>query len=84
LKEIYPEHQWKNVTQRKEYKPSKYWQDKQNQRTFFDQLASKLHIQTQEDWYSVRLDTVIANGGYFVHTYYGGSLTKGKLYYQIC
>lgn len=30
-----------------------YWTKLQNQRNFFDQLAKKLNIEKQDDWYKV-------------------------------
>jgi hypothetical protein len=51
-----------------------YWKDKQNQRKFFDQLATSLKIQ---DWTTVSLNTILENGGYFVNSFYNGSVSKG-------
>jgi hypothetical protein len=73
LRAIYPEHTWELVR-----KPSKHWQDLNNQRTFFDQLAIVLNLRQPEDWYNVQLKTVIEKGGSFVVRQYGSSLIKGK------
>src|SRR5690348_2737640 len=47
-----------------------YWQDKTNQRIFFDQLANKLGIKSQEDWYRVTKKQVEDNGGQELLSYY--------------
>jgi hypothetical protein len=74
LKKVYPEHDWKKDL--KSPKPVRYWQDKQNQRQFFDKLALSLNITKPQDWYFVDLKTIIQRGGYFVLDYYNGSLIQ--------
>jgi hypothetical protein len=76
LQSLYPE----NATKFKytPYKPIGYWNDIQNQRSFFDQLAIKLNIQKPEDWYHVTTQLVVDEGGSFVTTLYKGSLAEGK------
>jgi hypothetical protein len=69
---VYPEHNW-NYNR----KPAKYWQDISHQRTFFENLASKLNIQKPEDWYKVSIETFVQHGGAFVNNYYQGSLVRG-------
>jgi hypothetical protein len=73
LKTVYPEHQhiWE------EGKPPGYWKDPTNQRKFFDKLATKLNIQTPEQWNRVLVQTVLKEGGSFVNNYYKGSVQKG-------
>jgi hypothetical protein len=79
---VYPEHNWKVETS--DRKPKGYWNDKSNQRKFFDQLALKLNVKKPEDWFSVRLQTVLDNGGSFVKTYYNQSLVHGlNIYYYV-
>jgi hypothetical protein len=73
LNAVYPEHKWEYI------EPKAYWSDKDNQRFFFDQLAKTLNIKKPEDWYHVRVKTVIKHGGYFVSNYYTGSLIRGIL-----
>jgi hypothetical protein len=49
-----------------------------NQRSFFDNLATKLNIQKPEDWGKVTGSVVMKErGGYFISNYYSGSLYKG-------
>jgi hypothetical protein len=58
-------------------KPRGYWQDKRNQKKFFDQLAIQLNIQRVEDWNKVTAPMVLKGGGSFIVTYYNGSLQQG-------
>jgi hypothetical protein len=51
----------------------------QDQRIFFDKLASRLKLERPEDWYSVNSETVIKNGGEFVKTFYNGSHLQGTI-----
>jgi hypothetical protein len=59
-------------------KPFGYWRDKQNQKAFFDQLATKWNIQKNEDWDKVTNEMVLKEGGSFIMTYYNG-LTQGMI-----
>jgi hypothetical protein len=61
-------------------KPSGYWRDKDNQRSFLTQLALKLKIKKPEDWYTIPVKTVVDEGGWFIQKYYSGSLILGKIY----
>jgi hypothetical protein len=81
LKESFPEHEWKEPKQHKQHKPSGYWNDIENQRKFFEEIAPALNIKKPEDWYSVNVDTVMKMGGSFVNspTHYKGSLIRGIL-----
>jgi hypothetical protein len=78
MKAIYPEHNWPSIRQTTQYKPYGFWKDIKNQKIFLDNLANKLNITKPEDWYSVKVETVLREGGYFVLSYYQGSLTRGK------
>jgi hypothetical protein len=55
-----------------------YWNDKGNQKAFFDRLASKLNIQKLEDWNIVTLSQVVEEGGSFVTYHYNSSVKQGK------
>jgi hypothetical protein len=79
LAAAYPEHTWKT----KDHKSIGYWKDIKNQRSFFDVLAVKLNVKKPEDWYSVRLDTVLMNGGSFIISYYNGSVRRGIVYISL-
>jgi hypothetical protein len=72
LSTVYPEHLWQ-IT----HKPKGYWNDTDNQRQFFEQLAFQLNIQNPDDWYSVNLRTVVKLGGSFLYSHYDGSLIRG-------
>jgi hypothetical protein len=74
---VYPDYDWE--AQGAPKKPSGYWNDIENQREFFDELAEKLNIQKPEDWYSVRVDTVRQHGGSFLVNQYNNSLIRGKV-----
>jgi hypothetical protein len=58
-------------------KPRRYWSDKENQKKFFDQLATKWNIQKNNDWNNVTVEMVMKEGGHFMKMYYGGSLRRG-------
>jgi hypothetical protein len=61
----------------KDYKPHGHWKDIRNQRAFFDQLAIKLNIKKPEDWYVVKTQTVLDEGGNFIISYYNSTLILG-------
>jgi hypothetical protein len=72
-----------------DYVPTKkkspgYWEDKKNQKEFFDQLASKWNIQKSDDWNKVTTQMVLKEGGSFITHYYNGSLTQGNILEIIC
>jgi hypothetical protein len=75
---LFPEHNWDISKFRfnKPHLPSGYWKDTTNQRSFLDQLASKLNITKQDDWYKVSVKKVVENGGQSVLQKYG-SLRNG-------
>jgi hypothetical protein len=58
-------------------KPLGYWSDKENQKKFFDELAIKWNIQKINDWNNVEAQMVFKEGGYFINSYYNGSLQQG-------
>jgi hypothetical protein len=61
-----------------EKKPSGYWKDTNNQKAFFDHLATKWNIQKPQDWHKVSHLMVMNEGGRFISTYYNNSLLQGK------
>lgn len=73
LFEVFPDHDWaiwkfRNL-------PPGYWDSLENQRSFMDRLAKKLHIGKLEDWYKVTGDTIEKNGGARVLDRYGNSVS---------
>jgi hypothetical protein len=54
-----------------------YWKDKENQKKFFDQLATKWNIQKLEDWNNVTTPMVLKEKGNFIFQHYNGSLKQG-------
>merc|ERR1712137_398085 len=60
LQEIYPEENWGALTTRL---PRNYWSSKENIKNFFDDLAVKLDLKTEEDWNAVSVRTIKENGG---------------------
>jgi hypothetical protein len=93
LQSLYPELQeaWqrrkshtqevKAVAPKKIYKPPGYWKNLDNQRAFFDRLATKLNIQKPEDWMNVSHYDVMQERGFFIKTYYNSSVVKGSMLY---
>ena len=58
-------------------KPFGYWTHLSNQRKFFDELAIKWKINSPHDWKSVRVKSIIQEGGYFLYNQYKGNLVRG-------
>jgi hypothetical protein len=58
-----------------------YWKNTDNQRTFFDKLATKLNVRTIDDWYSVTIQQVAHNGGAGLLKHYNSSLRRGIVIY---
>jgi hypothetical protein len=55
--------------------PKGYWQNKENQRKLFNNIAEKLNIRTQEDWYSISRRQLTQYGGEtLLRLYYNNSL----------
>jgi hypothetical protein len=75
LKRLYPEGKWEEPSKA----PSGHWNDIQNQRKFFDDLASKLNVKQPDDWYDVQTRTVVKEGGSFINRLYKGSLIQGMI-----
>jgi hypothetical protein len=81
LQAIYPDYVQTTKTtkpQTTKQLPRGYWQDKENQKKFFDQLAIKWNIQKPEDWNKMTCDMVVKEGGSFIYKYYNGSLNQGN------
>jgi hypothetical protein len=74
----YPEHQWTQVRSNNHKVPLGYWNDINNQRAFFDKMASLLNVQKEDDWYSVSVKSVIQHGGSFIKRHYNGSIIRGE------
>ena len=52
-----------------------YWKNEDNHRVYFDWLFKKLNLRSMDDWYSVKLQTVLDHGGAgFMGPYYKKSL----------
>jgi hypothetical protein len=56
-----------------------YWKDKENQKAFFEKLATKLNIKKPEDWNKVTTELVKKEGGGFVNRYYSSSVIQGNI-----
>lgn len=52
-----------------------------NQRNFFDWFAKTHNIQTQNDWYAVRAEDIVENGGMYSHS---PSLSSPLLSLSLC
>jgi hypothetical protein len=59
-------------------KPFGYWNNKANQRAFFDQLAVELQINKLSDWLKVPAMVIQKKGGWFIKKYYYGNVIRGK------
>jgi hypothetical protein len=56
--------------------PSGYWDDKQNHRRFFDDLAANLNISVDQ-LATVPARNIVAEGGFFLNSHYDGSVQQG-------
>jgi hypothetical protein len=76
-----PDYNWdmSKFRQQVAQNPNGYWTSLATQRQFFDQLALKLGIKKQEDWYKITREQVEANGGRGLLNRYGFALDRGKL-----
>jgi hypothetical protein len=55
--------------------PNGFWDDKSNQRSFFDSVAKELQVHKPEDWTTVKVSDVMWRGGHLLlQKYYSGSL----------
>jgi hypothetical protein len=54
-----------------------YWKNEDNHRLYFDWLFKRLNLHSMDDWYSVKLQTVMEHGGSgFMGSYYHKSLAN--------
>jgi hypothetical protein len=74
LQETYPELNWSQLSS-----TAGYWNKKEHQRKFFQDIAAELNVHKPQDWQAVNLEQVLAKGGNFVNTKYNGSLKTGML-----
>jgi hypothetical protein len=73
LQAVYPE-----IASELKPKATGYWNNKDNQKAFFDKLAIKLNIQKLEDWNNVTSAMVMREeGSAFIIHYYKSSLKQG-------
>lgn len=61
LKAVFPEYNW--IPWKFERTPAKFWKDEQNHRLFFDWFASQYNITKPEDWYNIKLEDIVREGG---------------------
>ena len=78
LEAVYPEQSWHPWLFPQV--PDGYWNNIENQKKFFDQLAAKWNIQKADDWNKVTLAMVTKEGGYFLAVYYNNSLQRGTVF----
>jgi len=77
LLKVYPEHNWLPW----KFGPveQKYW-TKENQRMFFDSIASEIGIRNLDDWYNIKTSTIVEKGGgTILNYYYGDSLSQALI-----
>lgn len=77
LKEVYPEHDWKEWLFHKP--PIGIWSEPSVVRRYFDWLGTELHIQKPEDWYSITRDTIFKHRGAGVLEKFDGSFPKALM-----
>jgi hypothetical protein len=64
--------------------PAEYWDNKENQIRFMDDLGKLIGVTTWQDWYSIPPSKVLNRlGAGFLKTIYNGSLITGSSYSRI-
>ena len=66
-------HQWQQSHFNTQYG---YWNNKNNQRDFMDQLGNRLKYKEMNAWYGVAIKQIDENGGVTLLNKYGGSPSK--------
>jgi len=74
LQSIYSEYSWD--IRKFGYVPHNYWREIPTQRKFMEEIAKKLNISKQTDWYRVTGNEVAKLGGSSLMKRYKGSLTR--------
>ena len=70
---VYDNHQWQQS--RFNTQPG-YWNNKDNQRNFMDQLGNRLGFKEMDDWYGITAKQIHENGGVTLLNKYGRSPSK--------
>ena len=74
LKAVYPEHKW-DLSKFKTV-PFGYWNVKENQKNFMDDLGKQLGFESMQDWYQLTFETLISKQGRGLLEKYGSSPSK--------
>lgn len=59
--------------------PSGYWKNIHNQRSLFDRVGNQLGVTNTDDWYHIKTEDVVQQGGLSVIKTYQGSLAKALI-----
>jgi hypothetical protein len=78
ISRAYPEYITGSLSQM----PYGYWKDIDNQRRFLDNAFVKLKMQKPEDWYAVRIETILKMGGGWIFSIYGTLINGTELYFS--
>ena len=70
---VYDTHQWQQSRFNTQHG---YWNNKDNQRDFMDQLGNQLGFKEMDDWYGITQKQLHENGGVTLLDKYGGSPSK--------
>lgn len=74
LQTFYPEHTWRPWRFLKA--PNGLWDNLVTQRAFFEELAEKMNVQTQDDWYRITQQHICDLGGSALLVLYNGSVLQ--------
>jgi len=74
LRTVYPEYKWQDGLFH--YKPTRYWDDVLNQRSFLDDLVKKSNISPQDALYKISRLDIAKKGGWGLLAKYNGSRIK--------
>eukprot|EP01114_Cavostelium_apophysatum_P017295 TRINITY_DN5106_c0_g1_i2.p1 TRINITY_DN5106_c0_g1~~TRINITY_DN5106_c0_g1_i2.p1 ORF type:complete len:690 (-),score=185.35 TRINITY_DN5106_c0_g1_i2:125-2194(-) len=74
LLNLYPNEEW--TVHRFKHLPHNYWESKDNQRTFIEEIAKRLDVKHWEEWYTIKVSDFVECGGAGILNHYGGSLLK--------
>src|SRR5262249_45690956 len=74
LATVYPEYPWK--LWKFDTLPRGFWNDMNNQRSFFDCLGQELGYTNWVNWYNIPYKEIIQKGGIGILSHYNDSLSK--------
>lgn len=77
LMAVYPQHNWDLSRLSKwDHHPHRFWWEHENHVKAFQWIAQELKLRSLDDWYTVKVEDVVAIGGITLMVHYGNSLAN--------